>query len=74
MNELTKSLLRHILFTAGTIAALVGLNSILPIIDFLLANLDGVWAAVMTIVGFVLSLFGFFKDSNRFTVRTARLR
>ena len=70
MSEQTKSLIRHILTALGTILAVIGLNSAIPIIDFLQDNLDGVWAALDVIIGFVIALIGFFNDrGERFKVR-----
>tara|TARA_R110000803_G_scaffold205599_1_gene272387 strand:+ start:100 stop:327 length:228 start_codon:yes stop_codon:yes gene_type:complete len=72
MNEKTKSLIRHILTTVGTVLALIGVNGFIPIIDFVTDNLDGMWEAISTVVGFVLALVGFFNDKGeRFEVRTA---
>jgi hypothetical protein len=70
MNEKTKSLVRHVLTAVGTVVALIGLNGVIPVIDFLQENLDGVWDAVEVIIGFVLTMFGFFKDKGeRFVAR-----
>jgi hypothetical protein len=53
----------------GTIAVVVGLDKAVPIIDFLLANLDTVSASVLALAGFVTALFGFFKNKERFEIR-----
>jgi len=72
MNEKTKSLIRHILTTVGTVLALIGVNGFIPVIDFVTDNLDGMWEAISTVVGFVLALVGFFNDKGeRFEARTA---
>lgn len=62
MNEKTKSLIRHILTALGFVLGLVGLNKFTGVIDYLIQNLDTIWAAVLTLVGIVTSIFGFFKD------------
>jgi len=65
MNESTKSFIRHFLTVLGTIFALVGLNNWLPVLEYLNQSLDTIWAAVVTLVGFATTLFGFFKDKDR---------
>lgn len=65
MNTPVKSLVRHALTAIGTILTLIGLNSTLPVIEFLQQSLDSVWDAVIVIVGFVTTVIGFFIDKNR---------
>lgn len=74
MTEQTKSLIRHALVAAGTIAALLGINVAVPILDYAIANLDALWAAVVAIVGIVTGIFGFFKNKERFELRAAANR
>lgn len=62
MNEQTKSLIRHILTALGFVLGLVGLNKFTGVIDYLIQNLDAIWSAVVALIGFVVSIFGFFKD------------
>lgn len=69
MNEKTKSLIRHALTALGVVLGLLGLNQFTGLIDTILANLDSVWSAISTLVGFVLLVIGFFKDENRFATR-----
>lgn len=70
MNQKTKSLIRHIFTAIGTILTLIGLNEWIPIVDFLLENLDGIWNSIEVILGFVLTLIGFFQDrGERFVER-----
>lgn len=69
MNEKTKSLIRHALTALGVVLGLLGLNQFTGLIDTILANLDSVWSAISTLVGFVLLVIGFFKDENRFGTR-----
>jgi phage-related protein len=66
MNEQTKSLLRHILTALGVVLGLVGANKVVPVISFLQDNLDGVWAAVSSLIGFVTALLAFFSGKDRF--------
>ena len=65
MKESTKSLIRHILTSLGTIVALLGVDQFVPILQFLIESLDDIWGAVVAIIGFVTTLFGYFKDKNR---------
>jgi len=67
MNEATKSFIRHVLTVIGTILGLVGINTWIPVLDYLNQSLDTIWASIATIVGFVTTLFGFFKDKDRLT-------
>lgn len=69
MKENTRSLIRHILTALGTILTLIGLNSVVPVVDFLMENLDSVSNAVEVIIGFLLAAYGFFKDGNRHEAR-----
>lgn len=69
MNENTLSLIRHILTALGTVLTLIGLNKYTGIVDYVLQNLDTVVASVMGVVGFFVTLFGFFKNKDRFVVR-----
>jgi len=67
MTEQSKSLIRHILTALGMILVALGLGKYSGVIDFALGNLDGVWQSISVIIGFVTTLFGFFKDSTRFS-------
>jgi energy-converting hydrogenase Eha subunit E len=70
MNETTKSFVRHFLTVLGTIFALVGLNNWIPVLEFLNQSLDTIWAAIVTLIGFATTLFGFFKDKSRLEPKT----
>jgi RNAse (barnase) inhibitor barstar len=59
---MTKSLLRHILTAVGSILVFLGLFKFTGLIDILVQNLDVVWDAVTALIGFVLAVWGFFKD------------
>lgn len=71
MNEVTKSIIRHILTVLGTVVGFIGLKAWQPIIDFITSNLDGVWDAAKVIIGFATALIAFFSSKDRFTVRAA---
>lgn len=70
MNEATKSFVRHLLTVLGTIFAIVGLNHWIPVLEFLNQSLDAIWASVVTIMGFITTLIGFFKDKDRLQPKT----
>ena len=70
MNTPLKSMIRHALTALGTILTLIGLNDAIPVIDFLQNSLDYVWEAAVILIGFVTTLIGFLKDSNRFETPT----
>lgn len=65
MNTSLKSLIRHALTALGTILTLIGLNSTVPVIEFLQSSLDSVWDSIVVIIGFVTTLTGFFINKNR---------
>ncbi len=70
MNEQTKSIIRHALTAIGVILGFIGLSKFVPIVEFLQANLDQLWAAISLIIGLVTTLIGFFKNKERFVQRT----
>jgi hypothetical protein len=59
---MTKSLLRHILTAIGSVLVFLGLGKFTGLIDILVQNLDVVWDAVVALIGFVLTVWGFFKN------------
>lgn len=65
-TEKFKSVVRHSLTAIGTLLVFFGLNSYVPLVDYLTENLDGTVQAVEVIVGFVLVVFGFLKNKERF--------
>lgn len=69
MSESTKSLIRHILTALGAIAMTLGIDNFTGIIEYIQANFDQVTAAVTAIIGFLTTIFGFFKDKDRLEVR-----
>ena len=66
MNDQTKSLVRHLLTALGFILSAIGIADAANIIDFLLADLDFIWDAVLVLIGVVTTIIGFFRDSERF--------
>jgi TctA family transporter len=66
MNEKTKSLIRHALTALGVVLGFIGLDKYTGIVQYLLDNLDSLWSAVVSIVGVVLTVIGFFKNKERF--------
>lgn len=64
-QEQIKSLVRHLLTAVGVLLTLLGVDKLIPVVEFLQSNLDGVFAAITTLVGVVVTLFGFFKDKSR---------
>lgn len=69
LPEKTKSLIRTVLVTLATILGLLGLTEWTGFVDIFLVNLDSVWAALSTIVGFVGAVIAFFQDGERFNDR-----
>lgn len=69
MSEQLKSTIRHILTALGVILGFIGLNKFVPIVDYLIQNLDALWAAILAIVGAITTILGFFKNKERFALR-----
>jgi hypothetical protein len=65
MTSNTKSLIRHALTAIGTVIALLGINAWVPIIDFLKDNLEPIWDSVTVLIGFVVTLYGFFVNRDK---------
>lgn len=70
MSEQLKSTIRHILTALGVVLGLIGLDKFTGVIDYLLNNLDSIWSAVLTVIGVITTLLGFFKNKERFAERT----
>ena len=64
MNEQTKSLIRHLLTAIGFLLASLGLADASDMINGILANLDGIWDAVLVLSGTVIGIIGFFKNKD----------
>lgn len=67
MNNQTKSLIRHALTALGTILVLLGLDNWVGVVEYLQTSLDGVWDAIIALVGFVTTIIGFFRNKDRWT-------
>ena len=65
MTEQVKSLIRHTLTAIGVLLTLIGIDKFIPLVEYLQTNLDGVVAAVSTLVGVFVTIVGFFRDSER---------
>ena len=65
---MTRSAIRHILTALGTVLTLFGLDDFVDIFEFANQNLDAIWAAVETLVGFALTIYGFTKNPERHEV------
>jgi hypothetical protein len=65
-TEKFKSVVRHALTAIGTLLVFFGLNSYVPLVDYLTENLDGTVQAIEVLVGFVLVVFGFLRNKDRF--------
>ena len=78
MKEKLKSFFRHILTAIGFLLATFGLGEYAGLIDMVSENLELIIAAVETIVGFVMMIYGFFKDKDRHEIveqfRVAQLK
>ena len=65
MTEQVKSLIRHTLTAIGVLLTMIGIDKFIPLVEYLQTNLDGVVAAVSTLVGVFVTIIGFFRDSER---------
>lgn len=63
-TERILSLVRHTLTAIGTVLLVLGLGKYSGAIDYMLQNIDGVYAALMSIVGVFVNIWGFFKNRN----------
>ena len=64
-QEQIKSLIRHLLTAIGILLTLLGIDKLIPVVEYLQGNLDGLFAAITTIIGIVMTVIGFFKDKDR---------
>jgi len=60
MNDKTKSLIRHTLTALGVLLAAVGMADASDLFNTLLVDLDGIWDAMLVIMGLVTTVVGFF--------------
>lgn len=65
MTDQTKSLIRHILTALGVVLGLLGLEKVTGLVQYVLDNLDSLWSAVVTVVGFVTAIIGFFLNRDK---------
>lgn len=56
-----KSTINVILIALGAVASFLGLAKLTDVVNYLLTNLDGVYAAVLTLVGVISGLVVYFK-------------
>ena len=64
-TEQIKSLTRHLLTALGVLLTMLGIDKLIPVVEYMQSNLDGVFAAITTLVGVVVTVIGFFKDKDR---------
>lgn len=68
--ETTKSLIRHFLTAVGAILVFLGLNAWIPVTDYIVQNLDGIFEAILFLLGVATTVAGFFREKARFEDRT----
>jgi hypothetical protein len=61
MTDSIKQLLLKVLTVLGTLLGLLGLAKWAGLVDYVLQNFDGVWAAVAGLIAFVVGLIAHFK-------------
>lgn len=60
-----KSTIGQVLVALGAVAVFLGLTKFSEVINYLLSNLDTVWAVGLTLVGFVAGLIGLIKGKTK---------
>lgn len=65
-NEQVKSVIRHAITAIGAVLTLLGIAKLSGLFEYLIANFDGIWAAIATIAGLITTILGFFKNPERF--------
>lgn len=65
MSETTKSLIRHIMTGVGLLLGFIGLGKFTGLLEILQQNLDGLFAAFLSISGVVTMVAGFFRNKKR---------
>lgn len=70
MSENVRSLIRHLLTIVGGLLTVFGLGKYSGLLEYVAANVEPVYAAVTAIIGVVVTVYGYFKDSTRFAIRT----
>ena len=66
MTDKTKSMIRHILTAIGFLLGALGLADAAGAVEFLIADLNNIWDAVLVLSGAVITVVGFFKNKERF--------
>ena len=69
---MNKSIIRHILTALGAVLAFLGLGNFTGLLEILSSNLDGVWDAVVLLVGVVTSVLGYFKGREEAPTQTKK--
>ena len=64
-SEQIKSLIRHILTGLGILFTVIGLDRWIPMVQYIQDNLETTSIAIMTLVGVISTIVGFFKDKKR---------
>ncbi len=64
-SEQIKSLIRHILTGLGILFTVIGLDKWIPMVQYIQDNLETTSIAIMTLIGVISTIVGFFKDKKR---------
>lgn len=64
MNDSVKQLILKVLTAAGTLLGLLGLAKWAGLVDYVLTNFEGVWAAVAGLIAFVVGFWAHFKGEQ----------
>ena len=63
-KAMPSSLLRHVLTALGILVTALGINSLVPVIDYLILMFDDIHEAIMILIGVVTTIIGFFTKRN----------
>lgn len=69
MSENVRSLIRHLLTIVGGLLTVFGLTKYSGVLEYVSNSVEPIYAAVTAVIGFCVTLYGYFKDSSRFAVR-----
>lgn len=70
MSENVRSLIRHFLTILGGLLTVFGLGKYSGLLEYVANNVEPFYAAVTAVIGIVVTIYGYFKDSSRFSIRT----
>ena len=70
MSENVRSLTRHLLTILGGLLTVFGLTKYSGLLEYVSNSVEPIYAAGTALVGFVLTIYGYFKNSSRFAIRT----